>query len=117
MNVVIVTGFLMKAAYAAYATSMRKFLIFDAMLSAEGDAEPTPWRCEIEDPGEIENAEPLLTAGRGVLLHAELAGRPFVKGEVQSGYTRFLKVKRVQFVRVDRAKAAEVVAKETPEKT
>lgn len=115
MNVIVVTGWLMKGADVAYAVSGRKFLVFEAMLRADGDEEDTPWRCEIEDEAEIAHAEPMLTAGRGVLLRAQLAGKPFVKHGVRSGFARFLRVEHVQFVRADRAKEKELIPTEAAE--
>lgn len=110
------TGFLMHAAESAWTSgpNSRQKLVFDVMLQATGDPEPTPWRCEIEDAAEIARAEKLLTPGRGVVLRAQLAGRAFVKNGVQNGWVRFLRVERVEFVRADRTPQA---APATPDVT
>jgi hypothetical protein len=106
MNSALCTGYLIQAAEAAWTAGAgaRKKLVFDAMLQADGDAGPTPWRCEIEDATLIGAAEKLLTAGRGVVLRAQLSGRPFIKNGVQAGFVRFLRVDRVEFVRADRSR-------------
>jgi hypothetical protein len=108
MNTTLQTGYLVRDAARAYSTgaAAREKLVFEVMLQAEGDAAPTPWHCEIDDAALMMTAEPRLTAGRGVVLRAELAGRPFVQRGVQQGFTRFLKVHEVEFVRADRSRPA-----------
>jgi hypothetical protein len=106
VNTAVATGWLLGDGETAWTPGAepRRKLIFEAMLQADGDPEPTPWRCEIEDPAQIAKAEPLLTAGRGVAIRAQLAGRPFVDHGVKKGFVRFLRVDHVEFVKADRAK-------------
>lgn len=104
VNTALVTGFLVKdAVIACTPTGLRK-LVFEVMLQGDTDTDPTPWHCEIVSPETIKKAEPLLVAGRAVALRAQLGGRPFMKGSVQSGFIRFLSVEKIEFVRPDRAK-------------
>lgn len=108
MNAAFATGWLLRAGEEAWTPGAepRRKLIFEAMLQADGDSEPTPWRCEIDDPEQIARAGPLLTAGRGVAIRAQLAGRRFNdRFGGQKGFVRYLRVDHVEFVRPDRAKA------------
>lgn len=97
MTTATATGYLSRPAEKAYTPTGRAKLIFDLIIAE------VPWRCEIEDPALIEKAEPLLTAGRAVIVQGELAGRPFVERGVTKGFTRYLRINQAEFVRPDRS--------------
>lgn len=102
MNSCTLTGYLVREGWRAVTPAGAERLQFEVMAQAQGDAEPTPWHCEIESPEVIARARDFLTAGRGVLLRAQLAGRPYLKAGVRTGFVRYLRVEEIQFVRADR---------------
>lgn len=106
MNTSIHTGYLNRPAEKAYTPTGRPKIVFDLII------DEIPWRCEIDDPDLIAKAEPMLTAGRGLLVHGSLAARPFVKRGVTEGYTRYLHIDQVQFVRPDRGNRVGVAEEE-----
>jgi len=108
MNTALTTGYLTReAALATVPGTGQRKLIFEAMLQAEGDPEPTPWHCEVENPELMARAEPKLHAGRAIIMRAQLAGRPWLKQGVHAGYTRYLKVSEIEFAKTERHTEAE----------
>ena len=111
MNLRICTGFLTHAADAAHtppapgAASVRK-LLFDLHVRTSGDVE-FPERCVIEDAALQRAAEAKLVPGAFVLVEAEPIARPYVKQGVQTGWSRELVVRRVEFLRVPKAAQGE----------
>lgn len=106
MNCVLCTGWLQSAATLAYTPSGRQKLTFHIMVTPKTpDAHPTPWLCEVEDTEMIRTAEPLLTAGRPVIVKGELCGRPYADKGVLKGFSRYLAITAIEFARIDRAKA------------
>ena len=105
MNTALTTGYLMKPAEQACTAGGRYKLLFEAMLQAQGDADATPWHCEIDSPELMQRAGPKLVAGAAVVIRAQLAGRPYQKHGVHSGWVRYLKVEAVEFIRADRNRA------------
>lgn len=103
MNTALVTGYLPKQAWDSYRPGGARIVGFDVVLKDEASAEESVWSCEIDDAAEIARVGNLLLAGRGVALRGRLAGRPFVKNGVSSGYVRFLRIDRVEFVKSDRS--------------
>lgn len=97
MTTATATGYLTRGAERAYTPTGQAKLIFDLVISE------VPWRCEIEDPVLMERAEPLLTAGRGLIIQGELAGRPYIERGVTKGFTRYLRIHQAEFVRPDRS--------------
>ena len=97
MTTATATGYLTRGAERAYTPNGRAKLVFDLMISE------VPWRCEIDDPALIERAEPPLTAGRALIIHRELADRPYVERGVTKGFTRYLRIHQAEFVRPDRS--------------
>ena len=96
MNCVVVTGYVLKDAWrASTATGMTK-LLFDMMVDTEREGE-VPWRCEVEDMTSLLRYEPMLTAGRAIIIDGQLDGRPFNERGIHKGYTRFLRVRRAEF--------------------
>ncbi len=102
MNTLLATGYIHRSAVRACTPAGIYKLTFEAMLRADGDEEVTPWHCEIEHPDLVNKLEDRLSAGRGIVLRAQLAGRPFMRNGVRSGFVRFLKVSDVELVRADR---------------
>lgn len=97
MNIVCVTGYLLGAAEERWTPERVRKLTFDFVVLGRRETR-VPYQCEIEDPSLIERAYGLLTAGRACTLRCELDGRPFVgKGDVQKGWSRFLKVLEAEF--------------------
>lgn len=96
MNMVAVTGYLLKDADERYTQSGHKKLSCDVMVACQ-EGVSVPWRCEFEEADLIERCDGLLTAGRAVVLSAILSGRIYEERGVQKGWTRFLKVLAAEF--------------------
>lgn len=107
MNTAFTTGWLIKPGTKAYTTSGRPKLAFEIMIAGDPGDEPTPWHCEIENPALIEKAEDLLAPGRSVAITAKLCGRPFKQRDIQKGFSRYLRVLDIEFVKPDRGAIAE----------
>lgn len=103
MNTMLVTGYLPKQAWDAYRPGGGKIVAFEVVLKDESSADESTWTCEIEDAAEIARVGSSLLPGRGVVLRGRLAGRPFVKNNVTTGYVRFLRIDRVEFVKSEQS--------------
>jgi hypothetical protein len=111
MNLRICTGFLTHAADAAHtppapgAASVRK-LLFDLHVRTSGGVE-FPEKCVVEDAALQKAAEPKLLPGAYLLVEAEPVARPFMKQGIQTGWSRELVVRRIEFIRVPKAAGTE----------
>lgn len=103
MNTAHCTGYLVKDATIAYTREGKRKLLFETFIRAEGDADATPWTCEMADNPMLDVVAPLLTPGQGVTLDAQIAGRPFLKDGRQVGYHRFLSVTKITPAKVPQA--------------
>lgn len=96
MNMVIVTGYLVKDAAEAFTPSgVRKLTVDCIVENPVGDA--YPWRCEFVSPELIRRVEPLLTAGRSFIFNGRLACRPYKERDVIKSITKFLLVDEAEF--------------------
>lgn len=103
MNTACCTGYLVKDATLAYTPKGERKLVFETYVRADGDAEATPWHCEMADNPQLDLLAPLLTPGQGVTLEAQIAGRPFLKDGRQLGYNRFLRITKITPAKVPQA--------------
>lgn len=107
VNTVTTTGWLTKPATKAYTPGGMPKLTFDLMIAGDIGEEPTPWRCEIDRSNLIQKSEDLLVSGRSVIITAKLCGRPFKERDIQKGFTRFLRIQDIEFMKPDRAAVTE----------
>lgn len=110
MNTALLTGWLIKPAAICYTPTGQSKLAFELGVKSD-DGQVTPWHCEITAEALIRKAEPYATAGRPVVLQAQLAGRPFVQQGVTKGYTRYLQVTQIEFP--NRTKNADAESEDT----
>ena len=107
MNLRIVTGYLPRHADPAFtppaegAAPVRK-LVFELMVKDSHGLE-WPEKCVIEDPALQKAHEAKLVAGAAVLIEGEPHARPYFDRGVQKGFSRHLRVARVEFMRLPKA--------------
>ena len=108
MNTRIFTGYLPGEAAVAYAPATKDHgalprLVFDVVIKDSLGVE-FPEKCLVDDPAAIARWQPLLTAGRAVIVQGEQTARPFVKDGVTRGFTREVRVMAMEFPNRGRAK-------------
>lgn len=96
MNLVCITGYLLKDATEAYTTGGALKLICEVMID-NGEGLHVPYRCTFNDAALILKARPYLTAGRSFIFHASLDGHMYEERGVQKGWTRYLRVEEAEF--------------------
>lgn len=103
MNAILTTGFLVSPAVSACGADGVLRLSFEVMIVSGAHPDPAPWRCEARDLNLVRKFEGRLKAGQAVILRGQLAARPHLFRNQQSGWTRFLMVEGIECARVERA--------------
>lgn len=111
MNSRFFTGYLPADATTAYApaTADRPALprlCFDVMLKDSEGVEFTD-KCVIDDPALQRAHGHLLTAGRAVVVEGEQTARPVYRNKVHVGYSREVRVRRIEIPNRSAPKTAE----------
>lgn len=101
MNTRFFTGYLPADAeqYFAPATAERAAeprLVFDVMLRDSRGVEFVE-KCLIDEPRRIREYQPLLTAGRAIIVEGEQTARPYHDRGVLKGYVREVRVWKIEF--------------------
>lgn len=96
MNLVCITGYLLKDAAEAYTTTGALKLICEVMID-NGEGQHVPYRCNFNSAALILKARPYLTAGRSFIFHAALDGHIYEERGVQKGWVRYLRVHEAEF--------------------
>lgn len=101
MNTRFFTGWLPQGAERAYAPATREHgplprLVFEVMIKDSRGVE-FPEKCLVDDAGRIDEWEPLLTAGRAVIVTGEQTARPFAQHGVTKGFVREVRVTGIEF--------------------
>lgn len=101
------TGWLQKDAWTAtQPTTYKRIVCFDLMLT-NSRGEPVKWSAEIHDEALATKVEPKLVAGAAVIFRAILDAMPYVRHDVQKGFTRYLIVTDLEFSRLPGSAEAE----------
>jgi hypothetical protein len=101
MNLRIFTGYMPADAQQAFvpatadAPALRK-LVFDVVIKDSRGVE-FPEKCMVDDPELIAKYESLLTSGRMVVCEGEQTAYPFHERGVLKGYTRKVRMHRMEF--------------------
>lgn len=101
MNTRFFTGYLPTQASLAYAPATADHaalprLLFDVVIRDSHGVE-FPEKCLVDEPRLIADYQPLLTAGRSVIVQGEQTARPFVERGVTRGHVREVRVQRMEF--------------------
>ncbi|EIQ00731.1 hypothetical protein OpiT1DRAFT_05286 [Opitutaceae bacterium TAV1] len=101
MNTRFFTGYLPRDAAPAFTppaegASAVKKLLFDVVIRDSRGVE-FPEKCVLEEASLMRDYEPLLTAGRAVIVEGEQTARPFYKSGMLAGHVREVRVRRMEF--------------------
>lgn len=101
MNTRFFTGFLPMQADEAYVPATadapaRRKLVFDVVIRDRAGVE-FPEKCMVDEPELIAKYEKLLTAGRIVVCEGEQTAYPYHERGVLKGYTRKVRLWRMEF--------------------
>ena len=108
MNTRFFTGYLPKEASTAWAPATAEHgplprLVFEVIIRDSRGAE-FPEKCVVDDDVLIREWQPLLTAGRAVIVQGEQTARPFHERGVLKGYVREVRVQHMEFPNRGKAK-------------
>ncbi len=108
MNVRCFTGYLMRDATTAWAPATAEHgplprLVFEVMIT-DSQGVVFPDKCVVDQPKLVAEYEPLLTAGRAVIVEGEQTARAYHKHGVLEGYVRETRVFRMEFPNRARAR-------------
>ena len=117
MNIVVISGYLPADATEAWSPATKEApsqmrLLFEVRIKDSHGFE-FPEKCIVESSEAIREWQPLLTAGRAVLIHGEQTSNPFYKNGVLSGYVRKVRVFRAEFPN----RSGKKIEEEQPEET
>lgn len=101
MNTRLFTGYLPADCTEAWAPATANRpneprLIFDVIVRDSRGAE-FPEKCFVDNLQLVKEAKPLLTAGRAIIAQGEQTARPFLKNGVTMGWTREVRIERLEF--------------------
>ncbi len=101
MNLRIFTGFMPAEAVEAYVPASatapaRRKLEFSVVIKDSAGVE-FPENCMVDEPELMRAYEPLLTAGRVVVCEGEQTAYPYHERGVLKGYTRKVRMRRIEF--------------------
>jgi len=101
VNTRFFTGYLPADALEAWAPATadrpaQPRLIFEVMI-ADSHGVTFPEKCLVDDANLVREWQPLLTAGRAVVIQGEQTARPWHDKGVLKGYAREVRVQRMEF--------------------